>query len=67
MNNDIRTHCYNKKCGPVVEAGFHFERWLVCKECKQEVTQRLAEEIEERIAIKEENIKKPIDDEGFPW
>ena len=53
-NDKIKTHCYARKCGPVVTTGAVQSIWYVCKECGQEVTKHLKEQIDERIAIKEE-------------
>lgn len=47
----------------MVETGFHLETYHVCRQCKKEVTKRLAEEAEERAAIKDEG-KEIVPDGG---
>lgn len=52
MSNKEKTHCYSGACGPVVQTGFQFEIYWVCKACKCEISERLKEEIEERLKKK---------------
>lgn len=59
----VRTSCYKSSCGPVVKTGFRLVEFFVCKTCGEEVSERLAGEIEERIAIREEG-KDIIPDGG---
>lgn len=49
----IRSYCYKNNCGPVVKTGFHLEEYFVCRECKEEITERLATEIKDRVVKKE--------------
>lgn len=73
INDKTKTHCYSSKCGPVVTTGAVQSIWYVCRECKCEVTPGLKEQIEERIAIREEskiedtenNKQDPDDPFGF--
>jgi hypothetical protein len=36
--SDPKQWCYQDKCGPFVQTGFHLEQYLVCKTCKEEVS-----------------------------
>lgn len=63
MSEAPKTHCYKHNCGPIVETGAVQSIWYVCRQCKKEVTKRLAEEVEERAAIKDEG-KEIVPDGG---
>lgn len=49
VNPKIKAYCYKDGCGPVVETGFHLEKYLVCTKCKEEVTENLRDTIKSRI------------------
>jgi hypothetical protein len=59
-DNKIIGYCYSKQCGPVVKAGFQHEFYWVCKNCKSEITDRLAEEIQNRDKKKETQEDKDL-------
>lgn len=58
MSDKIKTYCYNSNCGPIVKTGAVQSTWIVCKSCKNEISERLAEEIKNR-KPKEEPKEEP--------
>lgn len=68
MSTKIKNYCYSEKCGPVKLTGFNIEQYWVCIGCREEITERLKNQIEEQ--IKPDDRNKNEDDEGFggyPW
>jgi hypothetical protein len=47
-DDKVKNYCYSAKCGPVAYGGFHLEKYPVCKFCKEEITERLANDIKNR-------------------
>lgn len=64
---EIKRYCYASKCGPVVITGFHHEQYPVCKACKQEISERLRKEIEDRVEPKDRNKSDDDGFDGIPW
>ncbi len=46
-NKDIKNYCYSNSCGPAIQTGFQEQYWI-CRNCKEEITSRLAQDIKDR-------------------
>lgn len=62
MNKKIKNYCYSNKCGPVVRTGFQHDFYFVCRQCKEEVTEHLAREIEDRSERKSKDSELDLGD-----
>lgn len=65
MSSKVKTYCYKSKCGPVVKTGAVLSVWLVCKECKEEVSEKLAEDINNKLPHEAPSHHTNNDDEGY--
>ena len=45
-NPKIKTFCYKSDCGPIVETGFHLEKYQICTKCKEEVSEVLKDRVD---------------------
>jgi len=45
-NKEIKGYCYSEKCN-IITTGFN-SNWYICRSCKEEVSERLAEEVRQR-------------------
>ena len=65
MSAKIKNYCYKVPCGPVVKTGFNLEQYFVCRECKEEVTESLADRIKEKTDAKKEVVPEGNSNDDF--
>ncbi len=65
MSNDLKNRCYSSQCD-IVDTGFRFNSYKVCKYCKVEISQDLAKRIGDEAQLKKdrENEARGKDEEA---
>ena len=55
-NPKKKTWCYEGKCGPIIQTGFHTGQFYSCSKCKEEVT--------EAMYLRNEQLEKAIKEDA---
>lgn len=63
----IKKFCYSSSCGPAKLTGFNIEQYWVCTSCKEEITERLKNEIDDRLAGKAVKQQTEDEDDSDAW
>lgn len=61
MSVDLKKVCYRVDCGPIIQTGFS-TTYYICKSCKLEISENLAEEINKRKKEKKSSDQYDDDD-----
>lgn len=62
-----KSYCYKSNCSIVI-TGFHLNQYFVCSHCKEEVSESLKKQVEDRESKKDEPTSDEFEDpESYLW